>query len=362
MCQKDNSKKEKIKQHLSYEDRIKIEHMVNVQVLKYAQIARELGKNRSTIGREIRRGLVEQIKLNPYVSRNPKVPDYLTFYRYDALKAQKDYDAKASKKGPLVKIDQQLKEYIGDRLKKKYSPEVISYEIKQNQILKHKVCTNTIYSYIDKGILGLKREDLTYGRYKPKKKKAKEKDATTLSKLGRRIYDRPPKVDDKRQVGHWEMDTVEGRKARGEAALLVLTERVTNKEIIRKIESKTQKSVTSAINKLEIELGSKKFRERFRTITCDNGKEFTNWEALEKSIINEKTPRTKLFYADAYCSWQRGANENANKMIRRFLPKYTSINQVTIEEIALIEHWMNNYPRKKHGFKSANHIYFNLAS
>jgi hypothetical protein len=136
------------------------------------------------------------------------------------------------------------------------------------------------------------------------------------------------------------MDTVQGKMRKKEATLIVLTERVSNKEIIIKMESKSKEGVKKVLDMLEIELGIEKFRAKFKTITSDNGKEFWDYEEIEKSTYSEKTPRTKLFYADAYCSWQRGANENANKMIRRWLPKYTSLNDVTPEDITKIEHWM----------------------
>jgi len=255
-----------------------------------------------------------------------------------------------------------MAEYIEGKVREKHSPEVISYEIRQNDAFAQKVCYNTIYSYIDKGILGVSREDLTHGKYKPKRHKQKENPQTTIRKAGRTIHDRPKEIETKQTLGHWEMDTVQGKMRKKEATLLVLTERASNQEIIRKLESKSKESVKKTLDLLELELGTKKFKEKFDTITCDNGKEFWDFDEIEQSIFSKKAPRTKLFYADAYCSWQRGANENANKMIRRWLPKYTSLNDVTPEEIAKIELWMNNYPRKKHNFKSANQIYSEFAS
>ena len=360
MCQEENNSKEQKGQHLTKRERDIIEHLYNIQGKNLSEIARELGRNRSTILREFERGKVEQMKPNPYVSRNPKVPDYIVFYRYAAEKGQKLHDENMSKKGPKPKIahDIKLKKYLEKAINMKYSPEVLAHRIAENPMFKTKICTNTIYSYIDKKLININRTHLTYGRYKPKiKGRQKEKESTTAYKEGRRIHDRPPEVESKQEVGHWEMDTVEGKQGKNEAVLLVLTERVTNMEIIKLMKSKQKSSVIEELDKMEKELGTKAFREKFKTITMDNGGEFRDFEAIEKSVFNKKKPRTKVFYADAYSAWQRGSNENANKFIRRFLHKYTSFNKLIQSHIDKIECWMNNYPRKKFGFKSPNYIY-----
>ena len=365
LCQKDNNKSVGKGQHLTKKDRDIIEHLYNKQHMKPAQIAQEMGKDRSTICRELSLGKVEQMKENPYVSRNPNVPDYLIYYVYVADIAQKRHDEKAKGKGPPLKIlqDDKLIRFIEKGIKLKYSPEVLADRIAKSKLFKTKICTNTIYSYIDRKIMDIKREDLTHGKYKPKTgDKFKEKASTTAYKLGRRIHDRPPEVDEKKEVGHWEMDTVEGKQGKGEAVLLVLTERATNTEIIRLMPNKQQASVIAELDKMEKELGAKAFREKFKSITTDNGAEFRNYEDLEKSAINKKKQRTRIYYADSYSAWQRGANENANKLIRRFLPKFTSFNHLLPHEITHIEHYINTYPRKKFGFKSANQIYLNLTA
>lgn len=358
MCQKENNNKEKKGQHLTKKERDIIEHLYNIQGKNISEIAGELGKNRSTILREFERGKVEQMKPNPYVSRNPKVPDYLVFYRYAAEKGQRLHDEYKRQKGAKPKIDIKLKKYLEKAINLKYSLEVLAHRIAQNSMFKTKICTNTIYSYLDKKLININRTHLTYGRYKPKNRgKQREKEKTTAYKNGRRIHDRSPEIELKKEIGHWEMDTVEGKQGKNEPVLLVLTERATNMEIIKLMKSKQKSSVIEELDKMEKELGYKAFREKFKTITMDNGGEFRDYSGIEKSLLSENQMRTKVFYADAYSAWQRGANENANKFIRRFLYKYTSFNNLFQTDIDKIEHWMNNYPRKKFGFKSANFIY-----
>ena len=153
------------------------------------------------------------------------------------------------------------------------------------------------------------------------------------------------------------MDLVEGLKGKKEPYLLVLSERKTRKEIIELIPNKTAEAVARALDRIERKLGVKKFRETFKTITTDNGAEFRNWKIIEKSYMGSKKARTKQYFADSYCSWQRGTNENINKMIRRFLPKGTSFKDLTQEDVKRIERWINNYPRKILKFKTSEEYY-----
>ena len=96
----------------------------------------------------------------------------------------------------------------------------------------------------------------------------------------------------------------------------------------------------------------RRFRAIFKSITFDNGSEFSAAEVLERSAVNKTIPRTKVYYCHPYSSWERGSNENANSMIRRRHPKGTDFSKVSAAEIAATEEWINNYPRKILGYKS----------
>ena len=135
-------------------------------------------------------------------------------------------------------------------------------------------------------------------------------------------------------------------KQKTKAAFMVMTERSKGIEIIRKIESKSQECIVRELDKLERRLGTKKFRETFKTITCDNGCENLDFKGMEKSVVTN-IPRTQVFYAHPYSAWERGANECANKLIRRFIPKGTDISKYSKKFIRYIQHWLNNYPKKK---------------
>ena len=349
MCQSNNNIKDWKKQHITKEDRILIEHLYNILGLNISKIASQLKPSRSAISREIKRGLVDN--LNSDLS-NKKV--------YSATIGQRKHDFYGSSKGPALKIkkDNKVSQYIKDEIANKRSPEVISNELNDKKRFDTQLSFKTIYNYIDKDILGVVRNDLTYGNYKLKIKKRKEGDPIrALNKEGRRIKDRLEEVENREIVNHWEMDTFEGIKGEKEPVLLVLSERASCREIIILMENKKQISVEKALNMLERKMGSKQFRETFKTITTDNGSEFLDYSKIEKSCINKSKSRTKQYYADPYSPWQRGTNENINKMIRRFLPKGKSFKDITVEEVKEIEDWINNYPRKKFGFRTANEVY-----
>lgn len=146
-----------------------------------------------------------------------------------------------------------------------------------------------------------------------------------------------------------------GKRGGNGATLLVLSERQSREEIIYKIPKKTQESVIKVLDHLEKKYG-KSFKEKFKTITVDNGTEFLDFKGLERSVKNSQKQRVKIYYAHPYSSWERGTNENINKLIRRFIPKGTDINIIRKATVKQIEQWINNYPRRIFGYKSANEM------
>ena len=349
MCQeKYNTNKRKFKQ-LTYKERIKIEPLYNELHLTYTEIGKIIGKDRTTISRDIKRGLVKNL-----------TSELIEIWVYSAEVAQKKNEQKETAKGTNVKIgkDMKLANFIEEEImEEKSSPEVIAHKIKQGEFTTT-LCFKTIYNYIDKEIIEVKRKDLVYGNYEKKEKeKKKESERIKPNKEGKTIHDRPKEIETREELGHWEMDLVEGLKGPKEPYLLVLSERKTRKEIIELIPNKSAESVAKALDRIERELGVIKFREIFKTITTDNGTEFRSWKLIGKSYTGSKKVRTIQYFADAYCSWQRGTNENINKMIRRFLPKGTSFKRLTQKDVKRIEKWINNYPRKIFNFKTSEEYY-----
>ena len=234
------------------------------------------------------------------------------------------------------------------------SPYSAAETINSSGKFKTLISYKTIYNYIDAGLFpNLTNKHLPVKKNGKKQKHNKVRQAINNTK-GISITERAASIDTREEQGHWEMDTVVGKKGTS-AVLLVLTERKTREEIIRKMKSKSQYCVVKEIDKIERKLGSKKFRETFKTITCDNGCENLDYEGIERSVLTKQS-RTKVYYAHPYSAWERGSNENANKLIRRFIPKGDDIGEFSHERIKMIEHWINNYPRRIFGGMSSNMV------
>ena len=174
---------------------------------------------------------------------------------------------------------------------------------------------------------------------------------------GRSIEQRPQWINERKEVGHWEMDLLVGK---GTTCLQVLTERVTRKELIFKIPNKKQQTIVQTLDRLEMQY-KEHFNTIFHSITMDNGVEFLDQQALEASCVKAGKKRTTCYYAHPYSSWERGSNENANRLIRRFIPKGANIDQYSDQQIAEIERWINNYPRKLFNYETANQQYLKIS-
>jgi len=333
--------------HITLRERYQIEILLK-EKKRPSEIAKLLGKHKRTIEREIGRGTVRMLGYD------------LTYVdKYCADTAERVYREKAANKGACLKIghDHELANHIEKKIiQEKYTPDAVIGEIWAKGIkFKTSICTKTLYNYIDKELFAnITNKDLPVKRV-PRKKRHKKVRVAHNNLKGTSIEERPEAAGSREEAGHWEMDCVVSGKGKGKAALLVLTERQSRKELIRKMPEKTQKSVKKALDRLEREYGTR-FTEVFKTITVDNGSEFLNSAELESSVRKPGTQRTKIFYAHPFSAWERGTNENANKLIRRFIPKGTDISKLKQKDIRRIENWMNNYPRKIHGYKSANEM------
>ena len=137
--------------------------------------------------------------------------------------------------------------------------------------------------------------------------------------------------------------------------LLVLTERKTRKEIIMLLKEHTAAAVVKALDRLERRLGAK-FREIFKSITVDNGSEFADYEGMKRSRRGKKD-RTRIYYCHPYSSWERGSNENQNKLVRRHIPKGTDFDDKTQREVEKIEEWINNYPRRIFDYRTSEQLF-----
>lgn len=231
-------------------------------------------------------------------------------------------------------------------LQDKLSPCAVLGEIKRKNLFRTKISKTTLYRYIETGIFyNIRMSDLPMYRKKPRYRKTVAK----RPPKGTSIERRPIEILNRNSFGHWEMDCVVGKK-HSRDILLVFTERLTRYELIMKMPNRKSETVIKTLNKLERRFG-KDFRKVFKSITVDNGVEFSDFTGLQKSIYNGC--RTKVYYCHPYTSCERGTNERLNREIRRFIPKGSDLSKYSQEEIQAVEDWINAYPREIFNFATS---------
>lgn len=207
-------------------------------------------------------------------------------------------------------------------------------------------CSKTIYNEIWAGNLPVSPFALPEALSRRKKSKKPRKNRQIL---GRSIDERPEIVKDLTEFGHWEIDTVIGRKKGHESVVLTLHEMLTGNYLTLKIACRESNAVMAGINVLRKEYGSK-FSAVFKTITSDNGKEFSRLSELEGWS-------TSVFFAHPYSSWERPRNERSNRMLRRYIPKGKSMDDFTADEIMCFADKINAKPRKRLGYRTPEELF-----
>ena len=323
--------------HITEKERYQIE-ILRKEGYKPEEIAQAIGKSRRTIYYELQRGMTEQLT-SELIKK--------TVYLADA--AQRVYREHKKNNGRSLKIGNDhafvkfVEYWIGEQ---RYSPYAVLQRIKNDKLkFKTEICEKTLYNYIDSGLF-LHIGNANLPAKKAHKKQTYKRTVSLNNLKGPSIEQRPPEIKDRDTYGHWEMETVVSGQGKSTACLLVFSERQTREEIIFKIPDKRSASVVKKLNQMERDIGCKAFRERFKTITCDNGVEFLDFIGIMRSYKNKKIPRTQIYFCHPYSSWERGTNENTNKLIRRWIPKGTDISQVPDDKIKYIEQWINEYPRR----------------
>lgn len=298
--------------HLNLQQRYEISTLFN-QGHSKAEIARNLGVHPSTIGREIKRN-------------TPKAKTYCP------ENAQEIAHNRRTERQPYKATDELLN-YVKTKLKTLCSPEQIVGRMKHEK-KNFSVSHETIYKWIYNNTLS----DDDYRVYLRQKKKQRRNRLLVNEQRGRipntiSIHERPLEVDEKQVFGHWEADTMVFAGKQG--GMLTLVERVTKFLITTWIPDRKAETVSNAIIRQ-----FKAHRIAVKSITYDNGKEFTN-----HIQVNEKLG-CKSYFCDPYSSWQRGLNENTNGLLRQYIPKNKTISEVTHADVMFAKICLNNRPRK----------------
>lgn len=302
--------------HLSQTERYQI-HALLLAGHTQATIAQILGRHKSTISREVKRG------------------SGLRGYRPRQAQRKAQERAQGSRNAACIgpKVWQDVQACLGLQ----WSPEQIASQLP--------ISHETIYQkiYADKASGGLLWRFLRCQKQR-RKRYASGHDRRGQIPHRRPIAERPAVAERRTHIGHWEGDTVIG--AARQNAIVTLVERTSGYAVLAKVERKTAAQVSAAIvDRLEpIAAGVK-------TITYDNGKEFAGHVAIDQRL------GSTAYFADPFASWQRGANENYNGLLRQYIPKQRRLSTVTQEELHMIEERLNHRPRKRLGWKTPHQVF-----
>lgn len=307
------------------------EERYQIYILKKAgnrqtEIAALLGRNKSTISRELKRNT----GLKGY---RPKQANERALKR------------RAEKAVP--RIGDQAWQQVEDLIRQEWSPEQVSGRMEREQGVS--ISHEWIYQYVytDKRSGGDLFRFLRCQKVRRKRYGAYSRRGIIPNQVS--IDERPAIVDAKRRFGDWEGDTVIGKGHRG--ALVTLVERKALYAVIKGVRHKMADKVREAVNE-----GLTPFKSRVHTITYDNGREFTDHEGMADDLD------ARIYFAHPYASWERGLNENTNGLIRQYFPKSRDLTTVTEAELEHAMNRLNHRPRKSLGFRTPYEVFFNRRS
>lgn len=310
--------------HLTKEQRYDIESYLRDE-FSQNKIAELLGKSPSIISREI--------------SRNCDIRNG----KYRADLAQRKTEERHKNKHKKIRFTASIQAHIDTHLGLKYSPEQIAGDAAKKGI--PCVSTERIYQYIwsDKKQGGkLYKELRSKGKKYRKRGSKKDNRGQIVGKVS--ISERPIVVEEKTRIGDLEIDLIIGKDHKG--ALLTINDRANGMLKMRKIEAKESVLVEAAA--IEMLQDWKGF---LKTITSDNGKEFARHKNIAIAL------EIDYYFARPYHSWERGANENLNGLVRQYFPKGTSFEDITEQQVKDVQVALNNRPRKRFEFQSPQEIF-----
>jgi len=309
-------------QQLSYEKRNELKAYLKIG-LKQDEIARLIGVHKSTISRELKRNSGQR------------------GYRPNQAQQKADDRKKSSRK--QIRFTDTVKQRVEYYIEQDWSPEQISgcLALEEDIHISHE----TIYKHIwaDKRSGGDLYTHLR-GSRKKKKKRYGKTDLRGQIKDRISIDERPAVVDQKDRFGDWEVDTIIGRNHQG--ALVTAVERKTMFTCIGHVPSKSADLVTETL----IHMLSP-YKEKVLTITVDNGKEFAFHQKFAQAL------ETQVYFAHPYHAWERGLNEQVNGLVRQYFPKNEDLKNVDKEKIVLVQHRLNQRPRKSLKFEKPENIF-----
>ena len=320
--------------HLSEVDRGEIEAYLSVG-LKPAEITRRLGRNRSTITREISRGSITQVK---------KVNGQKVYYHHYYADVAHNRYRHAREASYYLKPDCVSDDFLRaftEAMREKprvHSVDTFVHTYRLQHVDAVVPSTKTLYNYIHQGLLEIKVIDLPRA-VRIRKKFTKR--PSTKKHLGKSIEERPEEINNRSRFGDWEIDSVLGGKTIGAPSILTLVERQTHYAVTKKLMEKKAEYVNQAV------LECMKLYP-IKSITADNGNEFSSLSKIEGLDV---------YFAHAYSSYERGTNENFNGLLREFIPKGCSLKELNQNLLEDYTKAINERPRRIHGYQSAKKLF-----
>lgn len=321
------AKKKRCYRQLNFEQRVRIETLKS-QGLSLRQIAKEIGRDHRTIGRELKRNAWS----------------YGDYYSGAAEAQATSRKWKAGKRRPLK--SQEIEDYVRDKISMGWSPEMISGRIRED-LLGKKIATESIYQFLynhaSELTIHLVRKKCGYRTRYPRRNKRRDRAPNRIP-----LSERSSRANTRREFGHWESDTIVSKQCK--AALNVLVERKSRYLCLSLMPNKTaQSTYASIVTRLESLQSS-----MLRSITYDNGTENYMHQEINLAL------KTKSYFCQPYHSWEKGTVENTNGLIRRYVKKRDNIAHLTEKQILWIELLLNNRPRKCLNFKTSTEVFLAL--
>lgn len=342
MSQVQHSTNDRKYQHLNSAERNVIQRLSHSGKSE-AEIGRILCRDRSTISRELKRGSVLQRKAVQSTSKRIEVPLYTETAVYFADAGEREYRKRRAVTGAKCRIGDCLPfiTFLEEKMlgKEKWSPDAAAGEARLHSRFDYIPSTKTLYNWIDLGLCHVRNLDLLL-KVKRNRKSPRIRMHKRLKGLS--IDERPEAVNRREEVGHWEGDGIVGAHQKG--FLISLVERCSGFGLLFDVKDRDASHIVDVVHVLKEHYGDE-FRKLFRSITFDNGPEFSSAAALSDDDL-------KIYYAHPYTSWERPVNENWNGIVRRFLPKGKTLDDLPDGLAPRIASMINSLPRKRFGYRS----------
>lgn len=349
--------------HLIKEDRISIE-ILHTAGFNNSFIGAFVDKDRSSIKREIDKNVIEYWDMNS--TKSPyKEKGQINIKYYSSEKAQKNAEENKLKNRKKCKLDRykNLRWSVVALLKEKtidYSPDVIANLSKEGKIkdAEASIGTNAIYRAVKARKYGLTINDLPHKRgYYKKQDNNPHTQTKEISEKKKEISIEvmPEKIKNKETDTHFEGDSIIGVAKGTHNTLITLVNTASQFTFVRRSENKTGQATVETLDKLEEEIPE--LSKIIESLLLDNGVEFSKIEEMMKSVKGKNNKRFQVYFTHPYASYERGCNENKNRLIRRYFKKGKLVEKLSDEEILNIARKINNMPRKALGYKTPLEVF-----